>query len=100
MGSATFNLDCKDCPRLYKNLANLSKKYSEYWNKPVPSFGDEQPNILIVGLAPGLHGANATGRPFTGDAAGILLYQMLHKHGYSNQPASISVDDDLQLYQS
>jgi len=97
MGSATFNLDCKDCPRLYKNLANLSKKYSEYWNKPVPSFGDEQPNILIVGLAPGLHGANATGRPFTGDFAGILLYETLYKFGLANKPTSIQNSDGLSL---
>ena len=97
MGSATFNLDCKDCPRLYKNLANLSKKYSEYWNKPVPSFGDEHPDILIVGLAPGLHGANATGRPFTGDFAGILLYETLYKFGLANKPTSKQNSDGLTL---
>jgi len=63
----------------------------------VPSFGDGNPQLLIVGLAPGMHGANRTGRPFTGDFAGILLYQTLFDLGLSNQPTSISADDSFQL---
>ncbi len=60
-------------------------------------FGAERPDLLIVGLAPGLHGANATGRPFTGDYAGILLYRTLHAHGFSNRPESVALDDGLRL---
>jgi uracil-DNA glycosylase family 4 len=66
--------------------------------RPVPPFGDEQPKLLIVGLAPGLHGANKTGRPFTGDHAGILLYETLHAFGYADAPGfSVSADDGLEL---
>jgi len=63
----------------------------------VRPFGAERPDLLIVGLAPGMHGANATGRPFTGDYAGILLYRTLHAHGFSNRPESITLDDGLLL---
>jgi uracil-DNA glycosylase family 4 len=63
----------------------------------VPPFGDEQPRLLIVGLAPGLHGANRSGRPFTGDYAGVLLYETLHAFGYANRPESVAVDDGLVL---
>lgn len=62
--------------------------HPDYHARPVPAFGDPSPQLLIVGLAPGMHGANRTGRPFTGDHAGILLYETLYKYGYSNQPAS------------
>jgi uracil-DNA glycosylase family 4 len=68
-----------------------------YFCRPVPPFGDEQPKLLIVGLAPGFHGANQTGRPFTGDHAGILLYETLHAFGYARRPVSVSADDGLQL---
>ena len=98
--SVDFDPACQRCDRLASFLKDVKNTYPDYFCQPVPSFGDADPALLIVGLAPGMHGANATGRPFTGDAAGILLYEMLHKHGFSNQPTSISVDDDLQLHQS
>lgn len=65
----------------------------------MPPFGDSDPRLLIVGLAPGLHGANATGRPFTGDHAGLLLYRMLHEFGFASRPESRAVDDDLVLHE-
>jgi len=98
--SVDFDPACQRCDRLASFLKDVKNTYPDYFCQPVPAFGDADPALLIVGLAPGMHGANATGRPFTGDAAGILLYEMLHKHGFSNQPTSISVDDDLQLHQS
>ena len=98
--SVDFDPACQRCDRLASFLKDVKNTYPDYFCQPVPAFGDVDPALLIVGLAPGMHGANATGRPFTGDAAGILLYEMLHKHGFSNQPTSISVDDDLQLHQS
>ena len=63
----------------------------------MPSFGDDAPRLLIVGLAPGMHGANRTGRPFTGDHAGILLYRTLHEYGFANQARAVAIDDGLQL---
>jgi uracil-DNA glycosylase family 4 len=71
--------------------------HPDYWARPVPSFGALEPRILIVGLAPGMHGANRTGRPFTGDHAGILLYQTLYEAGLASRPVSASVDDGLTL---
>jgi len=68
-----------------------------YWCRPVAPFGDPAARLLIVGLAPGMHGANASGRPFTGDYAGILLYQTLHKLGFASRPDSVSRDDGLKL---
>ena len=97
---STFNVNCTDCPRLSKYLKEVRKKYPEYHGKPVCSFGSVQPQLLIVGLAPGLHGANATGRPFTGDHAGILLYQMLYKYGFSNNAISRNANDSLKLKDS
>jgi Uracil-DNA glycosylase len=73
--SAQFDIDCVACPRLAGFLQQVRTDYPTYYARPVPPFGDAQPRLLIVGLAPGLHGANRTGRPFTGDHAGILLYQ-------------------------
>ena len=73
--SSSFTTDCKDCPRLAEFIATQKEKFPNYYCKPVAAFGDPKAQFLIVGLAPGLHGANATGRPFTGDHAGILLYQ-------------------------
>jgi uracil-DNA glycosylase family 4 len=92
-----FDLDCRDCPRLATFLDDVRGRYPDYYCRPVPPFGDPDASLLIVGLAPGMHGANATGRPFTGDHAGILLYQMLYKYGFSTHDASVSADDDLRL---
>ncbi len=75
----------------------MRARHPGYYSRPVPSFGAERPQLLIVGLAPGLHGANRTGRPFTGDHAGILLYQTLYELGLSNQPESTACDDALLL---
>ncbi len=97
MATKKFSTKCKDCDRLAEFLAESKQKFPEYFCKPVPPFGDEKAKLLIVGLAPGLHGANATGRPFTGDYAGILLYETLYKFGFSSASESVSVDDGLQL---
>lgn len=90
-------LDCTQCPRLASFLQEVKSRYPDYFCKPVPPFGDPDARLLIVGLAPGMHGANASGRPFTGDYAGILLYATLYKFGFSTAPESASVDDGLQL---
>lgn len=92
-----FTPDCCACPRLAAFLAAGRAKHPDYWCRPVPPFGDAHPGLLIVGLAPGFHGANQTGRPFTGDHAGILLYETLHAFGYASRPISVSADDGLQL---
>lgn len=94
---STFNLRCTDCPRLAKFLAGVRRDHPEYHARPVAPFGDPKAGLLIVGLAPGMHGANRTGRPFTGDHAGILLYQTLHKHGLATRAESVSADDGLKL---
>lgn len=93
----TFSTDCRLCPRLVDYLGTSKEKYPSYFSKPVPSFGAAQPALLIVGLAPGLHGANRTGRPFTGDYAGLLLYRTLHEFGFASAPTSDAADDGLQL---
>ena len=95
--SSTYDPDCRRCPRLAAFLDDLQTSHASYWNAPVPAFGDPDARLLIVGLAPGMHGANASGRPFTGDFAGILLYQTLFDLGLSNAPQSTSSDDDLRL---
>jgi len=92
-----FNPNCQLCPRLSDFLQEVKRKHPTYYCKPVPAFGTKQPALLIVGLAPGMHGANQTGRPFTGDHAGILLYQTLYDTGFSNAPTSTHVDDGLKL---
>ncbi|MDZ4100030.1 MAG: uracil-DNA glycosylase family protein, partial [Methylophilaceae bacterium] len=94
---ATFDIECRLCPRLAGFLDQVKIKEPNYFAKPVPSFGDVAPKLLIVGLAPGMHGANRTGRPFTGDYAGVLLYQTLYKFGYASKDVSIAADDGLQL---
>jgi uracil-DNA glycosylase family 4 len=94
---ATYDPACTRCPRLAAYLAEAHKKYPTYWCRPVPSFGAASPRIVLVGLAPGLHGANRTGRPFTGDYAGILLYETLHELGLASGPRSESADDRLRL---
>ena len=97
MAAKKFSTRCKDCERLADFLSESKQKFPDYFCKPVPPFGDHNAKLLIVGLAPGLHGANATGRPFTGDHAGILLYETLHKYGFSSAPESKHVKDGLQL---
>lgn len=89
--------DCDRCPRLRNFLLELRQSYPDYHNAPVPSFGDPAPELLIIGLAPGMHGANATGRPFTGDWAGDLLYAALHAHGFSNGQYGGTAGDGLTL---
>jgi len=93
----TFCPDCTLCPRLAAFLAATARENPGYHCKPVAPFGVAKPKLLIVGLAPGMHGANRTGRPFTGDHAGILLYETLHKLGLANAPTSVDRFDGLQL---
>jgi uracil-DNA glycosylase family 4 len=92
-----FDRDCRACTRLAEFLEYVRGRNPDYYCQPVPPFGDPAARFLIVGLAPGMHGANRTGRPFTGDHAGILLYQMLHKHGFASRDHSTAADDDLEL---
>jgi uracil-DNA glycosylase family 4 len=92
-----FDPNCRRCPRLAEFLEEGRARHPEYHCAPVAPFGDERPLLLIVGLAPGFHGANATGRPFTGDYAGVLLYETLHRFGWATGPVSTSRDDGLQL---
>ena len=92
-----FDRNCRACPRLAEFLDELKARYPDYYCRPVPPFGAPDARLLIVGLAPGMHGANRSGRPFTGDHAGILLYQMLHKYGFGSRDRSESVDDGLEL---
>lgn len=93
----SFDVDCRLCPRLSEFLDEVGEEYPDYHARPVAPFGAKNPDLLIVGLAPGMHGANATGRPFTGDYAGVLLYETLHHFGYGNRPESVSADDGLKL---
>ena len=99
MPAMIFDKDCRACPRLAGFLDTVKERYPEYYCRPVPPFGDAAARFLIVGLAPGMHGANRTGRPFTGDHAGILLYQTLYKYGFSSDEQSLAADDDLILTQ-
>lgn len=92
-----FDIDCRRCPRLSAFLAEVKTDYPDYYCRPVPAFGDPKPRLLIVGLAPGKHGANQTGRPFTGDFAGILLYRSLHRLGLASAERSEHREDGLQL---
>lgn len=95
--TACFDAQCGRCPRLVAYRNESRYRYPEYFSAPVPAFGADDPQLLIVGLAPGLHGANRTGRPFTGDHAGILLYDTLHALGLASQPQSVAADDPLRL---
>ena len=92
-----FDLDCRQCPRLATFLDQVKVDHPTYHARPVAPFGDPDARLLIVGLAPGMHGANATGRPFTGDHAGILLYETLYQYGFSNQAEATAADDGLLL---
>lgn len=92
-----FDPACQRCQRLSDFLIDVKKKYPNYYCAPVPSFGALSSRLLIIGLAPGKHGANATGRPFTGDYAGILLYRVLHRYGFANLSEVRDANDGLIL---
>lgn len=96
--ASCFDADCRRCPRLVAYRQESRHRYTGYFSAPVPAFGANEPRLLIVGLAPGLHGANRTGRPFTGDHAGILLYESLHALGLASQARSVAADDALALH--
>jgi len=95
---------CRKCPRLVawrEEVARTKRKaYQgwEYWGKPVPGFGDPDARVLVVGLAPGAHGSNRTGRQFTGDASGSFLFPALHRAGFASQPDAVGRDDGLTLH--
>ena len=95
--SAAYDPQCRRCPRLASFLDAVRAEHSGYFCRPVPPFGAPDARLVIVGLAPGMHGANASGRPFTGDYAGILLYETLHAYGFASRGESISRDDGLVL---
>jgi uracil-DNA glycosylase family 4 len=95
--SSDYDPRCTRCPRLAQYLATVRTRHPTYFARPVPSFGDERARLIIIGLAPGLHGANRTGRPFTGDHAGILLYETLYAAALASQASSVSADDPLRL---
>jgi len=94
---------CARCPRLREYCAQVAREKvkrhrdQEYWGRPVPGFGDPEARLLVLGLAPGAHGANRTGRVFTGDDSGVWLYGALHEFGFANRAASVSQDDGLVL---
>jgi uracil-DNA glycosylase len=94
---------CDRCPRLREHCAEVARvrrrAYAdwEYWGKPVPSFGDMHARVLALGLAPGAHGSNRTGRPFTGDGSGDFLFPVLHEAGFASQPAALSRADGMKL---
>lgn len=95
--TSTFDPACRRCPRLATFLDSVKASHPDYHCAPVAPFGDPAARLLIVGLAPGMHGANATGRPFTGDFAGVLLYDTLHRFGFGSAPESRAADDGLVL---
>jgi uracil-DNA glycosylase family 4 len=96
-------VNCRRCPRLveYRERIGREKRRAylgcEYWARPVPGFGDPQARVLVFGLAPGAHGSNRTGRPFTGDASGKFMYPVLHRLGFASQPDALNRDDGMEL---
>ena len=94
---------CERCPNLRAYCADVARirkrayRDWEYWGKPVPSFGDPQARVLALGLAPGAHGSNRTGRPFTGDGSGDFLFPVLHETGFASQPRAVSREDGMKL---
>src|SRR6478752_6656883 len=94
---------CELCPRLRTHCTEVARvrrrAYAdwEYWGRPVPSFGDPQARVLALGLAPGAHGSNRTGRPFTGDGSGDFLYPVLHEAGFASLPKAASREDGMRL---
>lgn len=94
---------CNNCTRLRAYCTEIARVRRraymdwEYWGRPVPSFGDERARVLALGLAPGAHGSNRTGRPFTGDGSGDFLYPVLHETGFASEPNSVSRDDGMKL---
>jgi len=95
--ASQYDIDCRRCVRLAAFVDQVREANPGYFCRPVPPFGDGAARLVVVGLAPGMHGANASGRPFTGDYAGILLYATLFKFGFSTRATSSGVDDGLQL---
>jgi uracil-DNA glycosylase family 4 len=112
MGSSSKSLDelnarisqCDKCTRLREHCMHIAsarrRAYADwnYWGRPVPSFGDPEARLMILGLAPGAHGSNRTGRPFTGDGSGDFLYPVLHEAGFASQPRAASRDDGMELH--
>jgi len=94
---------CVRCPRLVEYREKIAREKRrayrdcQYWGKPVPGFGDPNARVLILGLAPGAHGSNRTGRPFTGDASGNFMYPVLHQTGFASQPTAVCLADSLKL---
>lgn len=97
MPPTPFDSDCRQCTRLAGFLDEVRARHPDYHARPVPSFGPPRARLLVVGLAPGMHGANRTGRAFTGDHAGLLLYRTLFDHGFCSRPQSESCNDGLRM---